>query len=151
MKHDNDGALITWFSPLPCDMSAYKLAVTLSQTSFPLEHNILLHAWHPRKLSYTYNYTSFVRNIMDAILMDSNTITKNVGYENDLWIVYRLPTIVKLKKKIGYLSLNSLLWRPTQLYLRGGEGQKNEELFSQLTKQYYFTAKIMLKYCSGEY
>ena len=32
-----------------------------------------------------------------------------------------------------------------------GEGQeKIEEHFSQLTKQYYFTAKIMLKYCSGE-
>ena len=32
-----------------------------------------------------------------------------------------------------------------------GEGQKIEEHFYQLTKQYYFTAKIMLKYCSGEY
>ena len=35
-----------------------------------------------------------------------------------------------------------------QLYLRarGGGGMTNT---SQLTKQYYFTAKIMLKYCSG--
>ena len=38
-------------------------------------------------------------------------------------------------------------------YLRGeeGKGKKIEKHFSQLTKQYYFNAKIMLKYCSGEY
>ena len=28
-----------------------------------------------------------------------------------------------------------------------GRAKKIEEHFSQLTKQYYFTAKIMLKYC----
>ena len=30
-------------------------------------------------------------------------------------------------------------------------GRGNDEHFSQLTKQCYFTAKIMLRYCSGEY
>ena len=32
-----------------------------------------------------------------------------------------------------------------------GRGGRNDEHFSQLTKQYYFTAKIMLKYCSGDH
>ena len=32
-----------------------------------------------------------------------------------------------------------------------GRGKKFEEHFSKLTKQNYFTAKVMLKYCSGEY
>ena len=32
----------------------------------------------------------------------------------------------------------------------GRRGEENDKHFSQLTKQYYFTAKIMLKYYSGE-
>ena len=31
-----------------------------------------------------------------------------------------------------------------------GVGGGNDEHFSQLTKQCYFTAKIILKYCSGD-
>ena len=36
-------------------------------------------------------------------------------------------------------------------FIWGGRGEGNDEFFSQLTKQCYFTAKIMLKYFSGEY